>query len=143
MGPIWTRGLANKWGRLLPNGVRKQCPDNEKVKGTGTIFFINKKDIPPNQKISYGNFICYIHLHKSEIYRGRFTVDGDKHKAYEETRTPTIGLIDRKGHLNRVIFDAHKGAQHLSIDIENFYLGTPMRTDRYQYIRVHCSDVPQ
>ena len=36
---------ANKWGRLLPNGLGKYIPANERIKGTGTIKFIKKSQI--------------------------------------------------------------------------------------------------
>ena len=143
MGAIWDCGLANEWGRLLPNGVGKARPKCEQIAGTGTIFFVKRSDISKDGKITYGNFICDTRLHKRKIHCVRFTVGGDKLDAFDETSAPMIGLVDSKLHINSVISDAHKGARHLALDINNFYLGTPMDTSKYQYLRVSKTDVPQ
>ena len=64
MAEIWDCSLENEWGGLLPNGVGKNCPKQERIAGTGTIFFVQKSDIPKDRNITYGNFICDIRLHK-------------------------------------------------------------------------------
>ena len=89
----------------------------------------------------YGKFICNVRPQKSEIHRVRLTAGGDKLDAYEETSSPTVGLIDAKLHFNSTISDAHNGTQHLGLDIKNFYLGTPMNHTKFQYLRVHIMSV--
>ena len=106
------------------------------------LFFVQRSQIPAGRKNSYANFICDVRPQKSETHRVRLTAGGDKPNAYEETRSPTISLIDAKLHFNSTISDAHSGAQHLGLDIKNFHLGTPMDHSKFQYLRVHINDIP-
>ena len=47
------KGNANEFGRLLKHGIRnKNRPANERIKGTGTIFPIRKKNIPAGRKVT-------------------------------------------------------------------------------------------
>ena len=66
----WQQGLNNELGRLA-NGY-------EKIKGTNTIAFIHKQDIPNNKKVTYANMVGNYRPLKSEKYRVRLTVSGDK-----------------------------------------------------------------
>lgn len=141
-GATWTRSLANEWGRLLHKGIGQNRPAHERVEGTGTCFFVTKESIPKDRKISYGNFVCDIRPQKAETHRVRLTAGGDRLDAFEDTSSPAVGLVDAKLHFNSTISDAHKGARHLGLDIKNFYLGTPMEADKYQYLRVHKDDIP-
>ena len=54
--------------------------------------------------------------------------------------SPEISIIGVKFHINSIIFDAHKVAQYMGIDIKNLYLGNPMKN--YQYLRVRCTLIP-
>jgi hypothetical protein len=76
--PTWLHGLANEWGRLLPNGIGKNRPISERVKGTGTLFFINETEVPKDRKVTYANFVCNIRPQKTETHRVRMTAGGDK-----------------------------------------------------------------
>ena len=106
------------------------------------FFFVQRSQILTGRNISYGNFICNVRPQKSEIHRVRLTAGGEKLDAYEETSSPTVGLIDAKLHFNSTISDAHNGARHLGLEIKNFYLGTPMDHTKFQYLRVHIKDTP-
>ena len=55
---IWDYSLGTEWGRLLPNGPRNNRRQEKCVRGTGTVFFVQRSQIPTGRKISYGNFIC-------------------------------------------------------------------------------------
>jgi hypothetical protein len=57
----WTMSSANEFGRLA-NGI------SGRVKGTNTIRFIRKKDIPKDQvkDVTYGQFVCTIQPEKKE-----------------------------------------------------------------------------
>jgi hypothetical protein len=46
----WTRSLSNEFGRLLSKGIGASRPPKERVKGTGTIFFINKTQVPSSRR---------------------------------------------------------------------------------------------
>jgi hypothetical protein len=76
--PIWERGLANEWGRLLEHGLGRNRPPSEKITGTGTLFFIHKAQVPQDRKVTYANFVCNIRPQKTETHRVRMTAGGDK-----------------------------------------------------------------
>ena len=137
----WNRGNANEFGRLLPHGIGKNRPDNEKIKGTGTIFPIRRHAIPSDRKVTYANFVCNIRPQKAETHRVRMTAGGDKLDYPGDPSSPAVAILDAKLHINSVISDAKHGARYLTLDIKNFYLGTPMKY--FQYIRVKREVIPQ
>ena len=131
----WTTSAANEFGRLA-NGVRGR------VKGTKTIKFIRKKDVPAERRkdVTYGQFQCNERPEKKERNRSRFVVGGDWLKATYpgETGTPTAEMLVAKILLNSVI--STKKAKFMTMDISNFYLNTPMK--RPEYIRIKLTDIP-
>jgi hypothetical protein len=138
---IWERGLANEWGRLLPHGIGTNRPITDRIAGTGTIFFIQKSQVPIDRKVTYANFINNIRPQKEETHRVRMTAGGDKLDYPGDASSPTVSMLDAKIHINSVISDAKHGARHLGLDIKNYYLGTPMKY--FQYMRVPPSAIPQ
>ena len=67
----WWTALANELGRLT-NDV------HGRVRATNTIHVILWSDIPSDRQITYANFICEYGPYKSELYRIRLTVGGDR-----------------------------------------------------------------
>jgi hypothetical protein len=69
----WTHSSANEFG-CLAQGV------GFRTEGTNTIFFVQKKDIPADQRrdVTYGKFVFEYKPNKTEQERTRFTVGGDK-----------------------------------------------------------------
>lgn len=125
---IWTKALNNELGRLA-NGYKK-------IIGTQTLKFIPKRDIPPNRKITYSNFVCDIRPHKKELYRVRMTVGGDKLEYTNDTASPAATLLDTKVILNSTISDHKKyGSKFCTVDIKDFFLQTML--DIPEYIRIH------
>ena len=59
----WSKSSANKFGRLA-NGV------GGRIKGTNTIKFIHKRDVPSKQMkdVTYGQFVCCIRPEKAETH---------------------------------------------------------------------------
>lgn len=48
---IWKKSLSNDWGRLAQE-------NDYGVKGTDTIQFIHKRDVPHDKKVTYASFVC-------------------------------------------------------------------------------------
>jgi hypothetical protein len=69
------------------------------------------------------------------------TFGGDCLDTYQDVRSPAVGVIDTKLHLNSVISDAHLGACYCTGDLKDFFLVSDMPI--YQYMQVHCRYVPQ
>ena len=56
---IWTKYLANKFGRLA-QGVSKS------IEGTNTMYFIPKEEVPfKTKKVTYPKIVCNIRLSKA------------------------------------------------------------------------------
>jgi hypothetical protein len=99
---IWITSLANEWGRCA-QGVIKKRPISHQVTGNGTIFFIRPIEVPAGRKVTYANFVCTMRPGKAEPYRIRMTVGGDKLDAFQDVRSPAVGILDTKLHLNSTI----------------------------------------
>ena len=132
---IWERSLANEWGRLLAHGLGISRPASEQVRGTGTVFFIEKDQVSKDHRVTYANFICNIRPQKTETHRVRMTAGSDKLDYPGDASSPAVSMLDAKLHINSTISDAKNGARYLGLDIKNFYLGTPM--SYFQYIATH------
>ena len=128
----WTISLSNEWGRLAQG--------NSRVKGTSTIRFIKKNAIPLGRDVTYATFVCDYKPLKKEKHRVRITVGGDRLTCMDDTGSPTANLVEIKLLLNSVISDAHLGARFVSIDLQNFFLATPM--NRKEYMRVKLKHLP-
>eukprot|EP00804_Cyclotella_cryptica_P030764 CCRYP_009164-RA/>CCRYP_009164-RA protein AED:0.15 eAED:0.16 QI:0/0/0/1/1/1/4/0/1045 len=119
----------------LANGV------GGRIKGTNTIRFIRKRDIPKNRlkDITYGQFVCTVRPEKKEPNRTRLVVGGDRINYPGEVATPTADMLAAKILFNSVISTAK--ARFMTMDISNFYLNTPLK--RPEYIRMKLSDIPE
>jgi hypothetical protein len=120
----WMRSTANEINRLY---------------NTNTIRFIRRSSIPQGRKVTYGSFVVDIRDHKEERERTRLTVGGDQieYRGYKSTRT--AGLTTAKTLINSVI--PTKDAQFMVIDINNFYLNTPL--GRFEYMVINLESLPQ
>jgi hypothetical protein len=105
----WMRSTANEINRLY---------------NTNTIRFIRISNIPKGGKVTYGSFVVDIKDHKEEKERTRLTVGGDQIEYPGDKSTRTAGLTTAKILINSVI--STLGAKFLVIDINNFYLNTPL-----------------
>jgi len=129
---IWATSLANEFGRLA-QGIRD-------IKGTNTIFFIPKEDIPTNRvrDITYCRIVVAYRPQKLEKHRSRLTVGGDRINYPYDVSTPTSALPTIKMLWNSVL--STEGAKFIGIGVANFYLGSPM--DRPEYMRIPYHIIP-
>jgi hypothetical protein len=130
----WTKSLTNEWARCM-QGISNNRPAAEHITGNNTMFFIFPHEVPQGRKVTYANFVCTMRPGKAEPLRVRMTVGGDRLDAYQDVRSPAIGLIDTKLHLNSVISDAKDGARYCTGDLKDFFLGSDMKI--FQYMRIH------
>jgi hypothetical protein len=128
--------MENKLGRLAqdfaPNGVTGTGT------GTDTIHFIRHNDVPINRKATYMSIVAAIKPHKAETHRIRAVVGGNLIDYPGKVSTPTANLITIKCMLNSTI--STKDAKATTLDISNFYLGTP--TARYDYMNIPVDLIP-
>jgi hypothetical protein len=87
----WVTALSNELG-CLAQGI------SNRVVATDTIDFIQRTEVPPEKEVTYGNFICDFRPLKSEPYRVRLTVGGDKLPYPDDAGSPAASLLlERKG----------------------------------------------
>ena len=130
----WSTSAANKFGRLA-QGV------GDRIKGTDTMKFIHKKDVPRDRTrdVTYASFLCKVRNEKKERNRTRLVVGGDRTNFTGEVATPTAEMLLAKLLFNSVV--STKGARFMTADISNFYLNTPL--ERPEYIRLKLDDIPE
>jgi hypothetical protein len=109
------------------------------VKGTNTIKFIRREDIPVGRKATYGSFVVVIKNHKEETECTRLTVGGDQIEYPGDKSTRTAGLSTANMLFNSTI--STPGARFLVIDINNFHLNTPL--EHCEYMVVMMASLPQ
>ena len=131
---IWNKATSNEFG-LLAQGNKYG------VSATDTIEFIVFKMVPPDRDVTYLTMVFDYRPLKSESYRCRIVVEGDKLSYYEDASAPTTDLTETKLLLNSVISDAWKGARFCSADLKDFFLASPM--ERPEYAKVHIKYIPQ
>jgi hypothetical protein len=89
--------------------------------------------------VTYGSFVVDVKNHKEEKERTILTVGGDQIEYPGDKSTRTAGLTTAKILTNSVI--STPGAKFLVIDINNFYLNTPL--GRFEYMVINLSSLPQ
>jgi hypothetical protein len=107
----WMRSTSNEIG-CLAQGLKHG------VKGTNTIRFIRRTDVPLGRKATYGSFVIDIKTHKEETERTRLTAGGDQIEYPGDTSTVTAGLTTAKMLFNSTI--STPGDKFLVIDIKTF-----------------------
>eukprot|EP00804_Cyclotella_cryptica_P007584 CCRYP_010663-RA/>CCRYP_010663-RA protein AED:0.17 eAED:0.17 QI:0/0/0/1/1/1/2/0/834 len=130
---IWKNSYGKELGRLA-QGILGT------VKGTNTIVFIAHNEIPPQRRkdVTYGCIIANYQPEKEDPYRIQLTVGGNRITYPGDCGTPTADMLTTKILLNSII--STKGARFMTINIEDFYLNTPMV--RPEYMQLKLSDIP-
>jgi hypothetical protein len=129
---VWNHSSANEFGRLA-QGI------GGRIKGTDTIRFIHKEDVPKDRlkDVTYGKFVCEEKPHKAEVQCTRLTVGGDKVNYPYKVGMPTVEMLLVKTHLNSVVLT--QNARYMTINISNFYLNMPMICP--EYFKVKLTDI--
>ena len=130
---IWDKALSNELGRLTKG-------NKYNVDFTECMKFIPYIEVPTTSKVTYANFVCDHRPLKTEPWRVRLVVGGDKLNYLEDTASPTTTLLETKILVNSVISDAKDGARFFSCDLKDFFLATPMKTP--EYMKIHRRHIP-
>ena len=111
------------------------------VKGTNSIFFIDKADIPTDRwkDVTYVHIVVSYRPEKSDPNRTCLTVGGNRVNYPGECETTKTDLLIVKLLLNRII--STPGARFMTLDIKYFYLMTPM--EQYKYMRLKLANLPK
>jgi hypothetical protein len=130
LGPLFEIGLSNELGRIC-QGIRD-------IAGTNTAFFGDLASIPKDRKITNNKLVCDFKPHKTEKDRVRLTVGGDRLDYNGETATSTADITTFKILINNTL--STKNAKMMMMDINNYYVGTPLPT--FEYMRLPILILP-
>jgi hypothetical protein len=128
---LWTRRFGNECGRLF-QGIRD-------IPGTDTCFFMDLKNIPYDRKITYGIIVCDYKPHKKEKERVRPTVGGVILDYSGDVTTSMADITTFKILINSTL--STKDAAMMTMDIKNYYLGTPL--PQFEYMKMQISRFPE
>jgi hypothetical protein len=128
---VWSHATSCEFGRLA-QGLTGQ------VEGTDTIFFLPHASKPPDKRATYPRFVCAHKPLKPDPYRVRVTAGGDKIEYPGNVATPTVDTTTVMLLLNSVL--STPKARFMSLDLHNFYLGTPL--PNFEYMRIPLSSIP-
>jgi hypothetical protein len=129
--PLWKWGFDNDACRLF-QGI---CD----IPGTDTCFFVELTNIPKDRKIMYGKIVCDNKPHKKGKERVRLAVGGDRLDYSGDVATSTTDITTFKILIKSTI--STKDAVMMMMDIEKYYLGTPL--PHYEYMRMLLSRFPE
>ena len=107
--------MSNEWGRLAQGNYNG-------VESTDTIDFIPFQQVPTDKKVTYASFACDHRPLKSEPWRVRIVVGGDKLPYESDSGSPAADMLETKILFNSVISDARKGARFYSMDLKDMFL---------------------
>ena len=130
---IWSVALSNESGRLA-QGIRD-------IKGNNVLDFISHSEVPADWIATYANMVCDIRPLKTEKFRVRLTVGGDRLQYPDNTVSPVATLLETKLLLNSTISQSAKGARFMTLDIKDFFLQTIM--ERPEYMKIHAKCFPK
>jgi hypothetical protein len=130
---IWQKAVSNEFGRLAQGNVHG-------ILATDTIDFIHKAEVPTARDITYASFVCDYRPLKSEPYRCRIVVGGDKLSYDHDPASPAASLLETKLILNSTISDAKNGARFMSCDLKDHFLASPM--ERPEYMKIPIRNIP-
>jgi hypothetical protein len=122
----WETSFSNEIGRLAQGVGDRMKSGNE------NIFFIPRRQVPHGRKVTYANPVCDYRPLKSDQYRVRLTVGGDRLPYASDAGAPAASLLEAKILFNSVI--STPGARFAAADIKDYFLCSPM--DVYEYIKI-------
>jgi hypothetical protein len=125
--------------RYKHNWMRSTAKEINRLYNTKTIRFIKRSAIPKGRKVTYISFVVDIKDHKEERERILLTVGGYHIEYPGDKSTRTAGLTTAKILINSVL--STTDAQFMVIDINNFYLNTPL--ERFEYMVINLASLPQ
>ena len=73
------------------------------------------------KKVTYVSFVCDHRPLKSEPWRFRCVVGGDKLPCADDPSSPAASLLDTKVMINSTFSDASIGARFLGTDLKDFF----------------------
>ena len=124
---LWNQIMSNELGRLAQG-------NDAGVKSNDCIDFIHNWDVPNYRKATYENFVSDYWTLKSDKYRIRLVVGGEKLDYALKDGSPADYMLETKLLVNIVISDAKEVYRFMRCDIKDFFLCTTMDTSECIWI---------
>ena len=135
-GPLWEESAVDEIGRLFQGlGADSKIP-----LGTNTCFFIPHSEVPADITPTYVRVVAAYRPEKDDPRRIRWTAGGDRVYYDGNTSTKTADLTTVKILVNSVI--STENGRFVTVDLKDFYLGTPMKPKDFAYMRIPISLIP-
>ena len=109
----WWKAIWNEHGRHA-NG------NDNQIRSNNTIEFIIKEEIPTGSTVTYTNFVCDHRALKSESYRVRLTVSGERLEYPYDSSWPAASISESKLLFISTTSYARRGAGFMSCDLKYF-----------------------
>jgi hypothetical protein len=93
------------------------------------LFLHRTENIPNDRKITYGKIVCDYKPHKKEKERVRLAVGGDRPDYSGDVATSTADITTLKILIKSTL--STEAATMMMMDINNYYLGTPLPPFEY------------
>ena len=114
-GPRWELAMCKELGCLF-QGYKCAADTTHLVQGTHICTFINRAQIPANKTATYVRVVADYREQKTDLYRIRCTVGGDRIDFQGEVTTKVADLVTVKCLLNSIVVST-PGAKAACIDI--------------------------
>ena len=108
-------------------------------KGTNTVLFIPKYQVPKDKKVTYGKIVCEVKPEKYETESTRLTVGGNLLDFTGNLSAPTPSVTTAKCVFNSVV--STPGARYLLANIKHFYLNNILPDP--EFMRITLKIIPQ
>ena len=128
---IWERSFANELEQLSQGIIT--------VKGTNSVIFISKTQVPKDEKFTYGKIVCKVKPEKKERERTGLTVGGNLLDFTGNISSPTAPVTIEKCVFNSMV--STPGARCLLTNIKHFYLNNVLPEP--EFMRIPLKMIPQ
>jgi hypothetical protein len=132
--------MAKAFGKEFGNLTQGDKHTN--TASTDAMFILTHeqiRDIPKDRVVTYAHIVVDYQPQKADPNRVRITADGNLIKYPGELSTRSSEITTSKLIWNSVV--STDNAKYMTIDIKNFYLGTPL--DRFEYMKMPLDIFPQ
>ena len=120
-------------------GSKTETDGSQRTKGTNTLFWINKEQVPKDKTATYARVVVDKRPEKEEVNQTRITAGDDRLEFQGDTSTKTAGLETVKMVFNSVV--STPDAKFMTVDISNMYLNTQL--NKYQYMQFNLKMISQ
>ena len=130
--------IASRWEQSGVNEFARLFQGYRNIDGLDVLEWINKRDVPDGQKVTYPRYTVAYGPEKDKPYRTRITAGGNLLDYDGNTTTHSASMETIKVHWNSVV--STPNARYCTADISNMYLFSELPDA--QYVTFPVSQIP-